>query len=152
MAPHVNQKTFKLHVAPGYRWSYGDKDEETLVSGVHDVNVDDLPEHVTSKVLLDTVAAGAGVHILDEDNNVVALTTDRQGKYLVRGKDICGVCNGNGPTGEEGDYDKLADSGVCELCGFDNKDFDPGRPSDEELNPREAAPETRGREPGEPVE
>jgi hypothetical protein len=151
MTPHVNQKNFKIYVAAGYRWSYGDKDKETLASGIHDVNVDELPEHVTSKVLLDTVAASSGIHILNKDNSVLALTTDRQGKYLVRGIDICGACNGNGSTGEEGDYDKLTHH-ICELCGYNNENFDPGRPSDKELEDRKAAPETRGREPGEPKE
>lgn len=132
MAPNSNQKNFKLHVVEGYRWSYGDAEEETLPSGIHEVNVDDLPKDVDSKVLLNTAAANAGVNLLDEDNNVVALTTDNDGKYVVKGVDVCGACNGNGPRGE-GNYDRLGSDSVCKLCDYDNDDFDPGRPSEAEL-------------------
>lgn len=155
MAPNSRQKNFKLHVIEGYRWSYGDGDDENLHSGIHDVNVDDLPEHVDSKILLNTVAANVGINLLDEDNNVVALTTDNDGQYVVRGVDICANCNGNGPTGEEGDFDRLGEGSVCKLCGYDNKEFDPGRPSETELRepepiPTEAVP-APGRDPGEPT-
>jgi len=131
----TDQNKFKVHVVDGYRWSYGDAEEETLPSGTHDVDVNELPEGVDSKNLLNVAAANVGVYLLDNEGKIVALTTDNDGEYVVKGKDICANCNGNGPTGEEGDYDRLGGGTICPLCEYDNSHFDPGQPDVREEEP-----------------